>query len=629
MALTRSLRAALALLLFGLTSSGTAAAEQATRLFALVVANNRSLSLSLPDLQYADDDGARYQRLFSARSDAARVELLTTFDRASEKLYSPLASAARPATRSSLLRAVAGLRTAVLEARARGEKTEFYFVFAGHGEVAGGRGYLHLEDTRIDGAFLEREVIEKIPADSQHLLLDSCNSFFVVNPRKPGGRRWATPKDMALGFAARHPEVGLFLSSNSDAEVFEWSEIESGVFSHEVRSGLSGAADVNQDGRVTYAELAGFVEKANSGISRETLRPQIYFRGPKGDRHAHLFSTARTLGRRLELGREAARVWIRGETGERLLDLNKEPGKLTVSLPASEGELSVFVKAPAAGSSASVPREYAIAAGTDTVRLAELPPVAPHLAARGHRLFGELFAAPYGPSAYAEFLQTEARAPEPVYGVTDADIARMSNYLHAVADLDRFHKRVGAISSGATGAMLLGLAAVGQLDKEPPPLGFSLGLGVTGAIFAGTGLYLGLSETQGESALRAFQSELADRRNNRALVFAKTESKLNDLAESERIRRQLGFWMMQVMSAGLASLATVTLLEDEKASPAGIGVLYGSAALMSGIGFYTLTLETPTERLLRLYKTDPALQLRIGIAGMPGGGMGLGLSGSF
>jgi hypothetical protein len=64
-------------------------------------------------------------------------------------------------------------------------------------------------------------------------VLDSCNSFFVIDPRKPGGRRWATPKDMALGFSARHPDVGLFLSTNSDSEIFEWSAIESGVFSHE------------------------------------------------------------------------------------------------------------------------------------------------------------------------------------------------------------------------------------------------------------------------------------------------------------------------------------------------------------------------------------------------------------
>ena len=78
---------------------------------------------------------------------------------------------------------------------------------------------------------------------------------------------------MAFGFSARHPEVGLFLSTNSDSDVFEWSEIESGVFSHEVRSGFSGGADVNADGDVSYQELAGFVERANTGIVRPALAP--------------------------------------------------------------------------------------------------------------------------------------------------------------------------------------------------------------------------------------------------------------------------------------------------------------------------------------------------------------------
>jgi hypothetical protein len=162
-------------------------AQARTRTFALVVTNNRSLSLALPDLQYADDDGARYYRLFRSAAGAdADIELLTTFDRTSARLYPKLEQAARRATRAELLRAVARLKRGVDAAHARGERATLYFVFAGHGEVAAGRGYLHLEDTRMDGAFIEREIIDKIKADAKHVLLDSCNSFFVINPRKPG-----------------------------------------------------------------------------------------------------------------------------------------------------------------------------------------------------------------------------------------------------------------------------------------------------------------------------------------------------------------------------------------------------------------------------------------------------------
>ncbi|HEY5285466.1 MAG TPA: caspase family protein, partial [Polyangia bacterium] len=250
----RALRAATLPLLLCLVPSTAAFAAESTRTFALVVTNNRSSSLTMPDLQYADDDGARYFRLFRSVADADSVVLLTTFDRSSAAAYPDLAGVAKAPTKAAVETAARQIAAAVKSAREGGAKTTFYFVYAGHGDVEEGRGTVDLEDGRVDGQFIERAIIETIPADTKHVLLDSCDSFFVLNPRKPGGRRWATPKDMALGFSKRHPEVGLFLSTNSDAEVFEWSELESGVFSHELRSGLSGAADVDGDGSVSYAE---------------------------------------------------------------------------------------------------------------------------------------------------------------------------------------------------------------------------------------------------------------------------------------------------------------------------------------------------------------------------------------
>jgi hypothetical protein len=607
-------------------------AQPASRTFALIVANNRSLSLALPDLQYADDDAARYYRLFRAAGDEASLQLLTTFDRASEKFYPSLSGVAKPATRAGLLRAVEKLRLAVNQARARGQRTLLYFVFAGHGEVAGGRGYLQLEDARIDGAFIEREIIAKIPAEEKHLLLDSCNSFFVINPRKPGGRRWATPKDMALGFSARHPEVGLFLSTNSDEEVFEWSELESGVFSHEVRSGLTGAADVNADGNVSYAELGGFVARANAGIPRDTLRPQVYYRGPRGNQHASLFASQKLAGRRLLLGAEQARVWIRGETGERLLDLHKEPGALSLTLPSGGDQpLSIFVQSSSARPNAPPTLvEHRVELGQEPIRVSELSGSAPVVAARGQQLFGSLFALPYGPDAYASFLKAARARPEPVYGVKDEDITRMGNYLTAMADVDRSQRNANAFAFMGLGALLVGVGGVGQLNEPRMPTEASIGFAAFGGVFAGTGLYLGLSDGAGEAALKAFQAELEAGRGNRALAFARTEQKLDELARAERTGRQVSFWTLQVIGAGLATVATVGLVADDDFSqPTVHAMLYGTAALTSGLGFFLLTMETPTERLLRLYRDDPGIKLRAGISPAPFGGASFGISGTF
>ncbi len=616
--------------LCALLLSGQANAEPVTRTFALVVANNRSLSLALPDLQYADDDAARYYRLFRAAGPDSNVELLTTFDRTSALLYPPLKDSARAATRAELLRAVTKLKKAVDSAHAKGERATLYFVFAGHGEVAGGRGYLHLEDARIDGSFIEREIIDKVAADTKHVLLDSCNSFFVINPRKPGGRRWATPKDMALGFSARHPEVGLFLSTNSDEEVFEWSELESGVFSHEVRSGLTGAADVDANGTVTYAELGGFVAQANQGIVRENLRPQVYFSGPRGNEHASLFSTRTLAGRKLTLGANQSRVWARGATGERLLDLHKEGGALTVTLPDVSQELSIFVQAPASG-----PRtpptlvEHRIAEGPEPIQLSDSAGEPPRLAARGDQLFGSLFATPYGPVAYDGYLKQQRQKPAPVYGVKDEDVTRMGNYLTALADVDRTQRKAVGITFTAAGGLLGAGALVGRLAEPRLELGPTIGFAAVGAAFATGGLYMSLTDSEGEKTLEAFHAELRAQRGNRALAFAHTEQKLQDVARAERSRRQFTFWMMQTLGVGVATAATIGLVTDDEASPAGYALMYGAAALYSGLGFYILGTETPTERLLRLYRDDPGVKIRAGVTGLPNGGFGLGVTGSF
>lgn len=625
----RALWFALGLLVLSLVTRA-AHAEQAVRTFALVVANNRSLSLALPDLQYADDDAARYYRLFRAAGSDSQVELLTSFDRMSGALYPALKDVARPATRSELLRAAARLQKAVLAAHAQGKRTQLYFVFAGHGEVAGGRGYLHLEDARIDGAFIEREIIEKIPSETKHVLLDSCNSFFVINPRKPGGRRWATPRDMALGFSARHPEVGLFLSTNSDEEVFEWSELESGVFSHEVRSGLLGAADVNRDGTVSYSELGGFVAQANRDIERENLRPQIFFSGPRGDAQAGLFAPNELRGRRLRLGAEQARVWVRDDSGERLVDLHKERGELTLTLPGSTQGLSVFVQTAAA--QAGLPptlSEHQFPAGDEALSVADAPAIAPSLAARGDRLFGTLFASPFGPAAYASYLKEKSSQAPPVFGVSGDDIARMSNYLTALADVDQTQRRTGGFVLGGLGLFTAGAGVAGRFTEPKMTRGTSIGFGVAGALITAGGLYLALSDGPGEKARKTFESELLAQRGNRSLAFARTEERLREVARAEKGRRQLTFWLLQGVAVGSATLASIGLATGERRDAGTYGLLYGYAALMSGIGIYALTIETPVERMLRLYHDDPGLKLRLGVAALPSGGAGFGLSGTF
>ncbi len=109
-------------------------------------------------------------------------------------------------------------------------------------------------------------MLKSIPSTRSHVILDSCNSFFVLNARKPGGQRLAVTAEAAKSLSDRLPNVGVFLSTSAEAEVFEWSELQSGIFSHAVRSGLLGGADADGDGEVSYDELRGFIEVASQKV---------------------------------------------------------------------------------------------------------------------------------------------------------------------------------------------------------------------------------------------------------------------------------------------------------------------------------------------------------------------------
>lgn len=630
--LTSLLAGAVGLVLTAFAPSASAQAR--THVFALIVANNRSSTLSEPELQYADDDGARYYQLFRSVAASEDVRLLTSFDRASQQSYQELVKLSVPPTLAALEAESARLARAVKVARERGERTALYFVFAGHGDVEDGRGYLELEDARIDGNFLEQHLVTQNLADTKHLLLDSCNSFFVVNPRKPGGRRWATPKDMALGFSARHPEVGLFLSTNSESEVYEWSQLESGVFSHEVRSGISGGADVNGDGSTSYAELAGFVETANLGIEREALRPHLFYRGPRGDGNATLFPTGAMSGRRVRLSEEPARLWFKSETGARLLDVHKERGALTLILPsAMDHELSVFEEVAEPGPRRPVVSERDIAAGSEPIELAAAAIVKPDLGARGDRIFGTLFTRPYGPLAYAAYLQQTQSAPEPVYGLTDTDLARMQNYLSMVAAQDRTTRSALGVSlvglGGIAGSLSLGLA-LNSRDRHSET-GTIVGAAAAGAGLIGGGLYTLLTPATGERALTTFQQELTASRSNRSYAFVRTEQFLDEMAARERAQREVTFWTMEILGAGAATLATALAIappKDVTNHTVGPALLYSEAALLGVAGFLIRGTDTPTERLLRLYHEDPTLKLHFGVA-PTASGFALGLTGMF
>jgi Caspase domain len=364
-------------------------------LFALVVGVNRSVDPEAKVLRYADDDAARYLELF--RLLGARSYVLTRPDANTGRLHPQLGAEGRLPVRADFERATAALAADVARARRDGNKTVLYFAYAGHGNVRDGQGYLALEDSRLDGRELEAQVVAQIGADQTHLIVDACYSYFLTLERGPGGKRREIHGFSHLGGLTSRESVGLLLSTSSARESHEWSGVESGVFSHVVRSGLYGAADVDGDGRVSYREIAAFVDRANVAIVNDRYRPDVFAHPPRdSDMLIDLRSSARS---RVEVPASlSGHYFLEDGRGIRFADLHN-----------GEHQAAYIVKPPDAGRlylrRLRDDAEFVIPSDEPVVSLARLPPQEPRHGTRGaaNDAFEKLFEQPFDQRAVRGF----------------------------------------------------------------------------------------------------------------------------------------------------------------------------------------------------------------------------------
>lgn len=374
----------------------------------LVVASNHGARPGRTALRYADDDAAKYFEVFSTFADPGAAVLLADFDDDTKGLFPRLAAIAGEPVRARLDRAAAELAARSAALALAGRSVQFYFVFAGHGDVEDGRGFLELSDGRFTAEDL-RALVARVGAAETHVILDSCNSFYVVNPRRPGGKRLSTPREVAETLGPRLPNVGVLLSTSAQAEVYEWSELQSGVFSHAVRSGLLGAADANGDGAVSYSELAAFIDVATAEIKNPLYRPTVFARGPNGEASRAILPPGRASRVALVIDDPGAvRLAARDANGLRWIDAYKEPGtSLGLWLPPSlSGGVEIDRLEAGTASGGKVIASYVFHPRDSAVNLRELPAAEGAVAMRGAgEIFQGLFARPFGPAAFVAYLE--------------------------------------------------------------------------------------------------------------------------------------------------------------------------------------------------------------------------------
>jgi hypothetical protein len=319
-----------------------AQAHAESRSYAIVVGNNEPpLGSTLKTLRYSDDDAARYAGFFShfARS----VTVLSSFDASTHRRYAELSTVVRPPSLVELRAALRGVATQLETDRAAGHATTFYFVYSGHGAPnAQGAMALSFLDGALDRSMLEAELL--LPATHVHLIVDACHAEAVVLGRGMFDREIEGDLVEAPLLAKKRmpAHVGVLLASASAQESHEWSRIESGVFTHELLSGLVGPADINHDGRVEYSEAQAFMAAANRNLKDPRAVPTVIAEAPRAAPRAALvdfrsFTNMASLeARRGELGRFSVEL----ANGERYLDANLREAAV-VFLPVAT---KVFVR---------------------------------------------------------------------------------------------------------------------------------------------------------------------------------------------------------------------------------------------------------------------------------------------
>lgn len=232
------------------------AQQNKLRRFAIVIGANNGGS-SRVRLRYAVKDAGSVAKIFKNLGGVENRDVFLLKDPSPDKI----------------LRTLNAVRKKVQFYQKKIARIEVFFYYSGHADETG----LLLAGRKLSYQKLRRS-IKKMPADLQISILDSCSSGSIT--RAKGGKRRApflADESMKMkGYA--------FLTSSSYDEISQESDqIKSSFFTYYLISGLRGAADLSQDGRVTLNEVYQYAfhetlsktEKAGSGTQHPGYEIQM------------------------------------------------------------------------------------------------------------------------------------------------------------------------------------------------------------------------------------------------------------------------------------------------------------------------------------------------------------------
>jgi hypothetical protein len=407
-------RVALLLAIFGLAPSP---AHAATALFSLAIGHNGLPSgtdaAGVTVLRFADDDALAVNDL--ARAVARRSVVLALPDRATEARY-PSARETRPPTLGELRRALAELGGEIKRATLDGDETVVWLFYSGHGWLDDkGRANLTLADGVLSQNMLYDEVLPALPGRTVHLMIDACHAEALIRSRDVVAETVEISASEVASASLRTrlaqlPNVGAIMASASNTQAHEWDDYQTGVFTHELLSGLRGGADVNSDGRVEYSEIAAFLAAANREVTDPRARLTTVVAAPKLYPRVAIVDTrgARVLSHLQGRAHHLGGFQVDDRRGNRLIDLRAESG-FVVDIVVPSGEPIML---------SNERGEVALVASADRpINLEDVVLDEKGLRPRGvlaESMRRGLFAAEFGPSYYGGFVDNTDSQVVPV-----------------------------------------------------------------------------------------------------------------------------------------------------------------------------------------------------------------------
>jgi|GEM_PF-1872706 len=270
--------------------------------------------------------------------------------------------------KAALLEAIRSLAVDVDKARRASRRVEAVFYYSGHSDEES----LFLGEERVAYAEL-KDLITALAADVRIAILDSCASGALTLPKgviKRPPFLLDTAYDMK-GFA--------FVASSSASEAAQESgRLGRSFFTHNLVSGMRGAADMNLDGRITLNEAYQF---AFDGTLVQTEGTMAGAQHPS--RHVQMSGTGDVVITEIRKSSAvlvldagfAGRVFVHDTAGVLLVELNKAAGR-EVAIGLDPGGYRIFVvgESGAMEAKARLPEGGSHVVGrADFVRAARVP----------------------------------------------------------------------------------------------------------------------------------------------------------------------------------------------------------------------------------------------------------------